>query len=78
LGFKKNMSKILWIFLACMVLLVLCTPPADLPAQVQTSNVVMVVVRSPSLALLNDLRVVGVSIVSAVSRELARERFELG
>lgn len=72
------MSKFLWIFLACMLLLVMWTPPAAVPAQVQTSNVVMVVVKDPSLALLNDLRVTGVSIVSSVSRELARERFELG
>jgi len=72
------MSKYLLIFLACVVLLVLCTPHQHPPAQVQTSNIVMVVVKSPSIALLDDLRVPGVSVVSSLKRELVRERFELG
>jgi hypothetical protein len=38
----------------------------------------MVVVKTPTAALLDDLRVQGVSVVSALDRELVRERFELG
>ena len=72
------MSKFLWIFLACVILVVLCTPHKHPPAQVQTSNIVMVVVKTPSVALLDDLRVPGVSVVSNLKPELVRERFELG
>jgi hypothetical protein len=75
---KKKMSKFLWIFLACVTLVVLCTPHKHPPAQVQTSNIVMVVVKTPSVALLDDLRVPGVSVVSRLKPELVRERFELG
>jgi hypothetical protein len=72
------MSKFLWMFLACVILVVLCTPHQHPPAQVQTSNIVMVVVKTPSVALLDDLRVPGVSVVSRLKPELVRERFELG
>jgi hypothetical protein len=72
------MSKVVWLFVACLVLLVVCTPQQHTPAQVQGSNVVMVVVKKPTRALLDDLRVQGVSIVSALDDELVRERFELG
>jgi hypothetical protein len=38
----------------------------------------MVVVRKPSRSLLNDLHLPGVSVVSHLSSELSRERFEMG
>jgi hypothetical protein len=72
------MSTVLVVVVFALIFLVLLTPPRDVPARVHTSNLIMVVVKKPTVALLNDLHVPGVSVVSSLPRDFARERFELG
>jgi hypothetical protein len=72
------MSKWIGLLILGICLLVLCMPGVDVPPQVQSSNLVMVVVRKPSIALLNDLHLPGVSVVSQLDPETLRDRFEMG
>jgi hypothetical protein len=74
----KKMSKAVIVVCLALLFLVLLTPPRNLPAYVQTSNLLMVVVHNPTTALLNDLHVPGVSVVCKLNPDLTRERFELG
>lgn len=72
------MSRVVAVVCLALLFLVLLTPPRSLPAHVQASNLLMVVVNNPTIALLDDLHLPGVSVVSKLNSELTRERFELG
>ena len=72
------MSKWVGLLIVFIVVLVICMPYQEVPPQVQSSNLVMVIVHKPTVALLNDLHVPGVSVVSVLDHDLSRDRFELG
>jgi hypothetical protein len=72
------MSKWLGVVILCVFLLVVVMPHTDVPPHVQSSNLVMVVVKNPTRSLLSDLHVPGVSVVSRLDADLLRERFEMG